>query len=72
MVENTLKKNKDMPMKISKLKKKLPKQTMHNTLMTILEYLFRSGKIIYGPKGIQWIYVAPVHLKKMMKNSLEV
>lgn len=72
MVEDFLKENRDMPIKISELKKKLPKQVMHQTLKIILDYLFRSGKIMYGPKGIQWIYSEPEHLKKMMENSLEI
>ena len=72
MVEDFLKENRDMPIKIADLKKRLPKQIMHQTLQVILEYLFRSGKIIYGPKGIQWIYSEPEHLKKMMENSLEI
>lgn len=72
MVEDYLKKHRDMPIKISELKKKLPKQIMHQTLKIILEYLWKSGKIIYGPKGVQWIYSEPEHLKKMMKNSLEI
>tara|TARA_Y100000310_G_scaffold104351_1_gene102700 strand:+ start:13096 stop:13401 length:306 start_codon:yes stop_codon:yes gene_type:complete len=72
MVEDYLKEHRDIPIKISELKKKLPKQVMHQTLKIILEYLFKSGKIIYGPKGVQWIYSTPEHLKKMMENSLEV
>ncbi|MDO8563448.1 MAG: hypothetical protein Q7R87_00375 [Nanoarchaeota archaeon] len=72
MVESTLKKDRDMPLKMSELKKRLPKQIMHQTLVLILEYLWRSGKIIYGPKGIQWIYSEPEHLRKMLENSLEV
>ena len=72
MVEDFLKKNRDKPLKITQLKQKLPKQIMHQTLNVILEYLFRSGKIIYGPKGIQWIYSEPEHLKKMLKDSLEI
>lgn len=72
MVEEVLKENCDIPMKLSELKKKLPKQVMHPTLKIILEYLFRSGKIIYGPRGIQWIYSEPEHLKKMLKGSLEL
>lgn len=72
MVEDFLKGNRDMPIKISELKQKLPKQIMHSTLKIVLEYLFRSGKIIYGPKGIQWIYSEPEHLKKMMENTLEI
>ena len=72
MVEDFLKENRDLPIKISELKKKLPKQIMHQTLRIILEYLFRSGKILYGPKGIQWIYSEPEHIRKMMEGSLEI
>ena len=72
MVEDFLKKHRDVPMKLSELRQKLPRQVMHQTLKIILEYLWKSGKIIYGPKGIQWIYSEPKHLKEMMKGSLEV
>ncbi len=72
MVESFLKKHRAEPLKISEIKKKLPKQVMHQTLVIILEYLWRSGKIIYGPKGVQWIYSSPEHLKKMLENSIEV
>ncbi|MFA5020050.1 MAG: hypothetical protein WC533_03040 [Candidatus Pacearchaeota archaeon] len=72
MVENFLKKHKDIPISISDLREKLPKQVMHQTLKLILIYLWKSGKIIYGPKGIQWIYSEPEHLKKMFSNSLEI
>ena len=72
MVEDFLKKHRDIPMKLSEIKKKLPKQVMHQTLMVILEYLWRSGKIVYGPKGIQWIYTEAEHLKKMFENSVEM
>ncbi|MEK6855679.1 MAG: hypothetical protein AABX66_00820 [Nanoarchaeota archaeon] len=72
MVENFLKNNRDMPMKISEIKQKLPKQIMHQTLLVILEYLWISGKIVYGPKGIQWIYSSPEHIKKMLEDALEV
>jgi hypothetical protein len=72
MVEDFLKRNKEMPIKIAELKRKLPKQIMHQTLMIVLEYLWRSGKIIFGPRGVQWIYSEPEHLKKMFENTLEV
>jgi len=72
MVEDFLRKHRDQPMKISEIKSKLPRQVMHQTLNIIIQYLWKSGKIIYGPKGIQWIYVEPEHLKKMFENSLEV
>ena len=72
MVEDFLKEHRDVPLKISDLRKKLPKQIMHQTLKVILEYLWKSGKIIYGPRGVQWIYSEPQHLRKMFNNSLEV
>lgn len=72
MVERCLEKNKALPMKISELKRELPKQVMHQTLLVVLDYLFAGGKIIYGPRGIQWIYSAPEHLKKMMRGALEI
>ncbi len=72
MVEEYLEKHRDLPITIANLRKELPKQVMHQTLKIILEYLWKSGKIIYGPKGIQWIYSEPAHLKKMMEDTLEV
>ena len=72
MVEGFLKDHRDMPVKVSELKRKLPKQVMHQTLRIILEYLFRSGKILYGPRGVQWIYSEPEHIRKMMEGSLEI
>ena len=72
MVEDFLKQQKDLPIKLSNIKKQLPKQVMHQTLVLILEYLWKSGKIIYGPQGIQWIYSEPEHLKKMFENTLEI
>ncbi len=42
---------------------------MHKTLQIILEYLFKSGKIIYGPRGIQWIYSESLHIKKIVKKQ---
>jgi len=72
MVEKILEKNQDIPLKLSQLKNKLPKQIMHQTLKIILHYLWESGKIIYGPKGIQWIYTKPEQLKRLKQGSLEI
>ena len=72
MVEDFLKENQDKPLTLAQIRKKLPKQVMHQTLKIILEYLYRSGKIIYGPKGIQWIYQTPEHIKKMMEDTKEL
>jgi hypothetical protein len=72
MVEKFLKKHRDLPVSAAQLRKSLPKQVMHQTLKIILQYLWQSGKIIYGPKGIQWIFAEPEHLRKMMDSTLEV
>ena len=72
MVEDFLEQNQDSPITPNELFKRLPRQVMRPTLQVILEYLWKSGKIIFGPRGIQWIYVEPKHLNKMMKNSLEL
>jgi len=71
MVEEFLEEHQSNPLKISQIKSELPKQVMHQTLKVILEYLWKSGKIIYGPKGIQWIYTTPKEMKKLMQNSIE-
>ncbi|NQU78352.1 hypothetical protein HQ545_01145 [Candidatus Woesearchaeota archaeon] len=72
MVEDFLEEHRDVPLSIAELRRQLPKQVMHQTLKIILEYLWKSGKIIYGPKGVQWIYSTPEHLDKMVEDSLEV
>ena len=72
MVEEFLEGHQDLPISFNDLTKKLPRQVMRPTLQIVLEYLWKSGKIIFGPRGIQWIYVEPEHLKKMMKGSLEI
>jgi hypothetical protein len=62
MVEDVLKQNTHKPLSFAELKKKLPKQVMHQTLQVIIHYLWKSGKISYTPK-IQWIHVEPEHTK---------
>lgn len=72
MVEDFLKKHRDRPLTITEIKMRLPRQVMHQTLKVILDYLWKSGKILYGPKGVQWIFAEPTHLKHMLKGTLEV
>ena len=72
MVEDTLKRMNESAIKISELKRRLPKQINHNTLMVILEYLERSNKILVGLKGITWIHNTNKKLKKAIENGLEV
>jgi len=72
MVETFLKKHKDVPMKFVEIKRKLPKQVMHQTLLVILEYLWKSGKVLYGPRGVQWIFSDEARIKKMLDGAMEV
>jgi hypothetical protein len=70
MVEETLKKSKEKILTIADLKKKLPRQVNHITLMVILEYLEKSRKIDVKLKGITWIEGGnPIIFQK--KNSEE-
>jgi hypothetical protein len=55
MVEDTLRKSKSEVVSVAELKKQLPRQVNHITLMTILEYLEKSKKIDVTLKGITWI-----------------
>jgi len=71
MVEHSLKEKGEL-IKISELKKILPKKIMHQTLMLILDYLQASGKIIIGTKGILWIATPREELKKLREKGLEI
>lgn len=72
MVEEFLEAHRDLPMRPAELRTRLPKQVMHQTLKVVLEYLWKSGKIIYGPRGVQWIFATPEHLDAMMNDAFEV
>jgi predicted TIM-barrel fold metal-dependent hydrolase len=54
MVEKAIKNSEDSASKVADLKRSLPRQVNHNTLMTILEYLENSHKILFSSKGIIW------------------
>lgn len=72
MVENTLKKIERSVIKIAELKRKLPRQVNHNTLMLILQYLENSNKILVGLKGITWIHNPNPKLRKAISEGIEV
>ena len=71
MVEDVLRKTRQV-VKVAELKKRLPKKMMHSTLMTILDYLQMSGKILISTKGIVWIYTPREELNKMIESGLEL
>ena len=64
MVENTLSKAGEV-LSIGKLKRMLPKQVMHQTLMTILDYLEYGGKIVVHDDKVLWTFKPQSKLKKM-------
>jgi hypothetical protein len=72
MVEDALKNAKDSIVTVAQLKKLLPKQVNHNTLMTILLYLEESNKIAVSIKGITWIHNPNSDLRKAIARGLEL
>ncbi len=64
MVEATLRKAGEV-LTIGKLKRILPKQVMHQTLMAIIDYLEYSGKIIVHDDKLLWAFKPQSKLKKM-------
>ena len=72
MVEETLKNMKESVITIAELKRKLPKQINHNTLMTILIYLEESNKIAVTLKGISWIHNTNENMKRAIARGLEL
>jgi len=72
MVEETLKKMNESVISIAELKRKLPRQVNHITLMVILEYLERSNKIAVTLKGITWIENINPNLKRAIIKGMEL
>jgi len=72
MVENTLKKIGGSVISIAELKRALPKQVNHNTLMLILHYLEQSNKIFTSLKGITWIHNPNSNLRKATTEGFEI
>ena len=64
MVEETLIKAGEL-LTIGKLKRILPKQVMHQTLMAVIDYLEYSGKIVFHNDKILWTFKPQSKLKKM-------
>ena len=71
MVEDSLK-NAGELVTLAELKRRLPRKVMHATLLTILDYLQISGKIVIGTKGILWVFTERPELDRLIKEGLEV
>ena len=72
MVENVLRSMDESVISIAELKRRLPKQVNHNTLMIILQYLEESNKIAVTLKGITWIHNPNPLLRKAISKGLEL
>jgi hypothetical protein len=72
MIEEVLKNMNESVITIADLKRKLPKQVNHNTLMVILDYLEKSNKIAVSLKGITWIHNTNAEMKKAITRGLEL
>lgn len=72
MVEKTLKNMNESIISIAELKRKLPRQVNHNTLILILQYLEKSNKILVSIKGITWIHNPSPKLRKAIAEGFEI
>ena len=64
MVEDTLNNAREL-LTIGKLKRMLPKQVMHQTLMAVIDYLEYSGKIVVHDGKVLWTVKPHSKLKDM-------
>ncbi|MBD3252428.1 hypothetical protein GF386_01725 [Candidatus Pacearchaeota archaeon] len=72
MVEDTIKNSDESVLSVAELKRNLPRQVNHNTLMVILKYLEESNKIAVTLDGITWIHNPNPNLKKAISEGLEL
>jgi hypothetical protein len=71
MVEETLEKAGE-PLTLAELKRALPKKVMHSTLLQILDYLQRGGKILITTKGIVWIFAPRAEIEAMKARGIQL
>ncbi len=71
MVEDVLEKTAEV-ITLAELKKKLPRKVMHQTLLSILDYLQLSGKIVIGTKGILWVFTPREELNELISRGTEI
>lgn len=71
MVEETLKTSGEL-LTLAELKRMLPKQIMHQTLLQILDYLQLGGKIVIGTKGVLWVFTERKELSELSKRGTEI
>lgn len=73
MVEQTLR---DAPddrlVSVAHLKRMLPRQINHNTLLEILAYLQESGRILVGVKGVLFLRPPSAELQAVLQDAYAV
>ena len=72
MVEDVLKNLGNSVTSVAEIKRNLPRQVNHHTLMVILQYLEDSNKILVGLKGITWIHNSNPKLREAIKEGIEI
>ena len=60
----------DLAISKNELLRRLPKQTMRQTLNVILNYLEERGLIMIGERGVLWVYNENPKMKKLLKESV--
>ena len=71
MVEESLKDAGEV-ISLAELKRRLPRKVMHQTLLQVIDYLQRSGKIIIGTKGLLWIFAERKEIETLIKKGVKV
>lgn len=72
MVEDVLKNMDESVITVAELKRRLPRQVNHNTLMIVLEYLEESNKIAVTMKGITWIHNTNPKMREAIEQGFEL
>lgn len=67
MVEKAIQDSNNSLVTVAELKRVLPKQVNHNTLMVILEYLDKCNKIDFRWKGIVWLENNNPNIRRIVK-----
>ena len=72
MVEEAIKNSDKSVITVAELKRLLPRQVNHNTLIQILDYLEGGNKIAVSIKGITWIHNNSSKLLAATRKGLEL
>jgi hypothetical protein len=71
MVEETLQKAESV-LTVAELKRALPRQIMHQTLIGILDYLSMSGKIVFHENKVLWTFAERTEIERLKERGIEL